>query len=383
VFYDSAYKTKGAWDIAIESCKDGNSVIEVQNWMNHISLDTIGIAGFSHDFGSLDGKRASVTEVFDTFGNNQQASALNQVLLLLASVYPIITKIPTERSNLIEKLGVAMEKISDELLTRSRREKDVNMSERDEKSVIGLLIKSEGQDAELRMSGEEIMAQMKVLLLAGYETTSISLTWTLIELSRHPDIQTRLREELLAFGGEPTYDQLKANLPYLDAVVHENLRLHPPLGEFTRLAAKDDVIPLSEPVRTESGEMTDSITVAKGTLITIPVAAINRSSAIWGPDAKEFKPDRWLSEDGISGKAKEVQGHRHLLTFVDGPRTCLGKDFAITEIKIVLSVLVKNFVFEMRDGQDTPVEVVRGIFPRPRVVGEDGIGVPLRVHRYE
>jgi len=80
-----------------------------------------------------------VTEVFDTFGNNQQASALNQVLLLLASVYPIITKIPTERSNLIEKLGVAMEKISDELLTRSRREKDVNMSERDEKSVIGLL----------------------------------------------------------------------------------------------------------------------------------------------------------------------------------------------------------------------------------------------------
>jgi len=115
------------------------------------------------------------------------------------------------------------------------------------------------------------ISQMKVLLLAGYETTSseliyclllvlanfsstVSLTvsllwdnvcahyscddqWTLIELSRHPDIQTRLREELLAFGGEPTYDQLKANLPYLDAVVHENLRLHPPLGEFTRLVS--------------------------------------------------------------------------------------------------------------------------------------------------
>jgi hypothetical protein len=145
--------------------------------------------------------------------------------------------------------------------------------------------------------------------------------------------------------------------------------------------------------------MTDSISIAKGTLITIPGAAINRSSAIWGSDAKEFKPDRWLTEDGISGKAKEVQGHRHLLTFVDGPRTCLGKDFAIAEFKVsdsnhhvwtllttiqaVLSVLVKNFVFEMRDGLDTPLEVVSGIFPRPRVVGEDGIGVPLRVRRYE
>ncbi|KAG2039489.1 cytochrome P450 [Suillus americanus] len=371
VFYDSAYKAKGAWDTAIESSTDADAVIEVQNWMNYISLDTIGIAGFSHDFGSLDGKRASVTEVFDTFGNNQKASAGNKVLFLLASAFPIISKIPTRRRNLVKKLGVAMEEISNDLLIRSRREKDVNISERDEeKSIIGLLIKSEGQDAELRMSEEEVVAQMKVLLLAGYETTSISLT-------------TSLREELFALGTDPTYDQFKANLPYLDAVVHEILRLHPPVGEFTRLAAADDVIPLSEPVRTESGKMTDSISIAKGTLITIPVATINRSSAIWGPDAKEFKPDRWLTEDGISGKAKEVQGHRHLLTFVDGPRTCLGKDFAITEFKTVLSVLVKNFVFEMRDGPDTPVEVARGFFPRPRVVGEDGIGVPLRVRRYE
>jgi cytochrome P450 len=384
VFYDSAYKVKGAWDAAIESSKDVDAVIEVQHWMNYISLDTIGIAGFSHDFGSLDGKRASVTKVFDTFGNNQQASAVNKVLRLLASVFPVITKIPTKRRNLMKKLNTTMEEISIDLLIRSRREKDANISGRDEeKSIIGLLIKSEGQDAELHMSKEEVVSQMKVLLIAGYETISISLTWALIELSRHPDIQTRLREELLALDVDPTYDQFKASLPYLDAVVHEILRLHPPVGEFIRLAAADDVIPLSEPVRTVSGEMTDSISIAKGTLITIPGAAINRSSAIWGSNAKEFKPDRWLSENGISGKAKEVQGHRHLLTFVDGPRTCLGKDFAIAEFKVVLSVLVKNFVFEMRDGLDTPLEVVSGIFPRPRVVGEDGIGVPLRVRRYE
>ncbi|KAG1729368.1 cytochrome P450 [Suillus lakei] len=384
VFYDSAYKAKSAWETAIESSKDGNAVIEVQNWMNHISLDTIGITGFSHDFGSLDGKRASVTEVFDSFGNNQKASAVNQVFVLLASAFPIILKIPTKRTVLLKKLGVTMGEISNDLLIRSRQEKDVNSSKIDEeKSIIGLLIKSESQDAELHLSEEEVVAQMKSLLLAGYETTSISLTWALIELSQHPDIQTKLREELLAFGADPTYDQLKTDLPYLDGVVHEILRLHPAVPESIRYAAADDVIPLSEPVCTESGEMTDSISIAKGTLITIPTASINRSSAIWGPDAKEFKPDRWLTEDGISGKAKEVQGHRHLLTFLDGPRTCLGKDFAIAEFKTVLSVLVKNFVFEMRDGLDTPVEPVRGILPRPRVVGEDGIGVPLRVRRYE
>ncbi|KAG2351995.1 cytochrome P450 [Suillus spraguei] len=129
--------------------------------------------------------------------------------------------------------------------------------------------------------------------------------------------------------------------------------------------------------------MTDSVSIAKGSLMLISIKGINRSVAIWGSDAKEFKPDRWLVEDGISGKAKEVQGHRHLLTFVDGPRTCLGKDFVIAEFKAVLSVLVKNFVFEMQDGPDTEVEMARGILPRPRVVGEDGIGVPLRIRRYE
>ncbi|KAG2364263.1 cytochrome P450 [Suillus spraguei] len=385
VFYDSAYKVKSAWDTVIESSKDADAIIEVQIWMNHVSLDTVGIAGFSHDFGSLDGKRSSVTELFDSTGNNnQQLSAANRVLYLLASAFPIIIKIPSKRTNLTDKLSVTMGEISNELLIRSRREKSVDMSGRDEeKSIIGLLVKSESQNTELYMSEEEVVAQMKVLLFAGYETTSISLTWALIELSRHPDIQTSLREELLAFGPDPTYDQLKANLPYLDAVVHEILRLHPPIGEFTRLAATDDIIPLSEPVRTESGETTDSIYIAKGTSITIPAAAINRSPAIWGPDAKEFKPDRWLTEDGITGKAKEVQGHRHLLTFSDGPRACLGKDFAIVEFKTVLLVLVKSFVFEMRDGLDTKVELVRGLFPRPRVVGEDGIGVPLRVRRYE
>ncbi|KAG1729407.1 cytochrome P450 [Suillus lakei] len=366
VFYDSAHKVKGAWDAELESSKDGNAVIEVQNWMNHVSLDTIGIAGFSHDFGSLDGKHASVTEVFDTFGNNPKASAENQ------------------RINLTKKLNATMGEISNDLLLRSRREKDVNVKDaEEEKSIIGLLIKAEGQEAELHMPEEEVVAQMKVLLLAGYETTSTSLTWALIELSRHPDVQTRLREELLVFGADPTYDQLKANLPYLDAVVHEILRLHPAVSLFNRCARTDDVIPLSEPVCNASGEMTDSISIGKGSLMVISIRAINRSSAIWGPDAKEFKPDRWLTEDGISGKAKEVQGHRHLLTFVDGPRTCLGKDFAITEFKTVLSVLVKNFVFEMRDGPDTQVEIAMGILPRPRVVGEDGIGVPLRVRRYE
>ncbi|KIJ59411.1 hypothetical protein HYDPIDRAFT_162418 [Hydnomerulius pinastri MD-312] len=384
VFYDSAYKAKGAWEALLEASGDGGTIIEVQNWMNHISLDTIGIAGFSHDFGSLDGKPASVTEVFDTFGNSSAPSTINVMFVLLAQTFPVIIRLPTARSKLIKRLNISMGEISGVLLERTRKEKELGVGEgKEENSLIGLLIKAESEDAELRLSHEEVLAQMKVLLLAGYETTSISLTWALIELAKSPDMQTKLREELLAFGSDPTYDQLSSNLPYLDAVVHETLRLHPPVPEFTRVAAEDDVIPLSEPVRTAAGQTVSSISIAKGTLLAIPIASINRSTAIWGPDAKAFRPERWLEEDGIPKKAQEVQGHRHLLTFVDGPRTCLGKGFAVAEFKTVLLVLVKHFVFELRDGPDTKMEMGRGLLPRPRVIGEEGTKVPLRVRRFE
>ena len=98
------------------------------------------------------------------------------------------------------------------------------------------------------------------------------------------------------------------------------------------------MIPLSEPVRTKSGELVDSLTISNGTLIAISIESMNRSATLWGEDAKVFRPSRWLEDpygqDGIPAKAKEIQGHRHLLTFVDGPRTCLGKNFAVMEFKV-------------------------------------------------
>ncbi|KAN0098017.1 Cytochrome P450 [Tylopilus felleus] len=384
VFYDSAYKAKAAWDHLIES-NGSSAVIEVQSWMNHISLDTIGIAGFSHDFGSLDGKHNSVTEVFGLLSTDTRGETLHMLFVMLAMTFPSLLKLPTPHSKLVAKLNDTMGEISNALLTRSRKEKEAGtLGESEEKSIIGLLIKAENHDGQLHLTREEVMAQAKVLLIAGYDTTSISLTWALIELAKNPDIQSKLRAELLEFGADPTYDQLPNNLPYLDAVVHETLRVHAPLPDFIRMATADDVIPLSKPIRTRSGKLVDHISVAKGSFLSVSVPAINRSTTLWGPDAKEFKPERWLREDGIPSEAKVVQGHRHLLTFIDGPRTCLGKGFAIAEFKVVLSVLVKNFVFELRDGPETAIDMARGhLLPRPKVAGEQGTAVPLLVRRFE
>ena len=95
------------------------------------------------------------------------------------------------------------------------------------------------------------------------------------------------------------------------------------------------MVPLSMPTRTADGTMTDRIAIAHGMIVTVPIRAIHLSEDVWGPDAKAFKPERWLAgDDPAAARARELAGHRHLLTFFDGPRMCIGKNFALAEFKV-------------------------------------------------
>ena len=135
----------------------------------------------------------------------------------------------------------------------------------------------------------------------------------------------------------------------------------------------------------------------------IPVRSVNRSTNLWGTDAKEFRPQRWLEEVGIQGEANSLPGYRHLLTFGDGPKMCLGRSFALAEFKVnsiyggasgmvliqlqlaqaTLSILVRNYMFELQDGPDTNLEIKPVLLPRPNIVGEDGCRTPLRFRRVD
>ncbi|CCL99010.1 uncharacterized protein FIBRA_01018 [Fibroporia radiculosa] len=375
IFFDSAYKIKSAWDSMIQSESGDSAIIEVQSWMNHLSLDSIGIAGFSHDFGTLHGRHSAVGELFGAFGM-LKPTFLNTATFVVGLVFPILTRAPTQFRVLVKRLNTIMGEVGEELLNNIQKESQTGVKI-DDKSIIGLLIKAESGSAD---SSQLSRDEMKTLIFAGFESTSISLTWALVELCRHPEVQTKLREELSQFSSsDPSWDQLMNGLPYLDAVFHENLRHHPPVGETTRVATADDVLPLSIPFRTPAGAVVDHVAVSKGQAITVPIHCMNRSCEFWGPDAKKFDPERWLCPDGLPKRAQDIQGHRHLLSFVDGPRTCLGRGFAQAEFKAVLSVMVRHYAFEFKDGPDTKVKTVRGLLPRPSVVGELGAKVSLRV----
>jgi cytochrome P450 len=143
------------------------------------------------------------------------------------------------------------------------------------------------------------LVEIPTFLLAGHETTSTGLTWTLWALSQRPDIQVRLRKELrslpLPTGARDSstlsQEEVSAldKLPLLDAVVRETMRIHAPVTGTSRVAVKDDVIPVGRPYRDRNGVVQDTIRVTKGDFIPIPIMPVNRSPEIWGEDAHEWK----------------------------------------------------------------------------------------------
>ncbi|KAG2033879.1 cytochrome P450 [Suillus americanus] len=330
VFHDAAHKTVIAWDGEIESNPRTHcAVIDVQQWMNNISLDSAGIAVLSHDFGALDGNDSEVVHLLNAFGSSANVS---NNLVILAQNFSFILKLPLPRTQFARKFRLIIGKICQEMLSRTRKEKETGGAD---KSCLGLLLKAEESGESAGLTPQEVIDEARVLLLAGFETTAVTMTWALVELARNPDVQTKLRDECLEFGPTPSYDDLANKLPYLDAVANEVLRLHAPVKEIPRMATQEDVIPLSEPMRTAAGSFTESVCIPKGTVIVVPFAALNCSVSMWGPDAKTFKPSRWFEGDeGTHGAREALHGYRHLMTFGDGARMCLGRLFALTEFKV-------------------------------------------------
>ncbi|EEB91420.1 hypothetical protein MPER_10221 [Moniliophthora perniciosa FA553] len=169
-------------------------------------------------------------------------------------------------------------------------------------------------------------------------------------------MQTRLREEIRAkkrelaskgnTTGALTVEDLES-LPYLNAVVKESLRYNPVAIHVHRVASADDVIPLSEPILASDGQYLSEIPVQKGQKTMISVCSYNRNKNVFGEDAHEFKPDRWLDNSDKIQQGASVGVYANLATFAGGLRSCIGWRFAILELQAFIIELVDNFEFSM------------------------------------
>ncbi|KAI0028311.1 cytochrome P450 [Vararia minispora EC-137] len=195
-----------------------------------------------------------------------------------------------------------------------------------------------------KLTDDELLAQINTFTIAGSDTTSTALSRILYLLALHPSVQDRLREELTEAGGsdgEVGYDDL-VELPFLEAVCRETLRLYPPLHFVQRQCRKDIVLSLAHPYTDVRGKVQNELFVPGcGTTIFINILGVNRDKAIWGPDASEWRPERWLSPLPDSVAEARIPGvYANTLTFIGGSRACIR-----APSEVVLSYLIPSFRF--------------------------------------
>nr|UYG55633.1 cytochrome P450 6a13 [Geocoris pallidipennis] len=209
---------------------------------------------------------------------------------------------------------------------------------------------------EVEMSDNILIGGAFSFLFAGFHASAMTLSYTLFELSQHPEVVKKLREEIKerTGGGEPTYEDIKS-MTYLEQVVKETLRLHPSAGVTGRVCTKEYTFP-------------NGVTVVPGENLIIPVAALQKDPAYW-TEPEVFNPDRWNSDF--------TPRPGTYLPFGDGPRVCIAMRFAMMEIKFAVALLIQNYDFKVNEEK---TQLPLKLKPRAILATPDG-GITFTINK--
>jgi cytochrome P450 len=210
--------------------------------------------------------------------------------------------------------------------------------------ILGLLIGARGEGGEA-FTDREVRDQVMTLMFAGHDTSTSTLTFMMYELARHPEVVARLQEEQgrVLGGATPTVDQLERELPYLDMVLDEVLRLYPPAWIGPRRAVRDF----------EFG----GYTVPRGAYVNYSSWASHRIPEVF-PDPEAFVPERFTRER----KAALPRGA--YVPFGGGQRVCIGKRFGQMEVKLVATMLLQRLRLDALPGRTMTVRQMPTLSPK-------------------
>lgn len=229
----------------------------------------------------------------------------------------------------------------DALVSRLIAERTLRSSDPD---MLSMLLDARDPETGDGLSEDEIRDQVLTLLLAGHETTATTLVWTCHLLCKHPDVQERLASEAAAVlgGRAPGFNDLR-RLPYSSMVLHESMRLFPPIWMVERRAMAEDEV--------------GGFRIPAGSIIALSQYVTHRHPDVW-EEPERFRPERFRPENA-AGRPRGAY-----FPFGGGPRGCIGAGFALMEAQLVLAMLLQRFRIDSLPGQRVAARA--GITLRPR-----------------
>ncbi|RDX65286.1 Cytochrome P450 714C2, partial [Mucuna pruriens] len=315
VIVESTNITLRSWETRLES-EGAVSEIRIDEDLRCLSADIISRACFGSNY--IEGK-----EIF---------SKLRELQRLLSKIH---AGIPGFRY-LPNKSNRQMWRLEKEINLKIAKVVKQRQEESHEQDLLQMILEGakncEGGDGLLSnsMSHERfVIDNCKNIFFAGHETTAITASWCLMLLAVHQDWQDRARAEVLEVCGKDSPDaSMLKSLKTLTMVIQETLRLYPPAAFVVRTAFQDVTL--------------KGLLIPKGMNIQIPLSLLQQDPQLWGPDAHKFNPERFAN--GVLGASKVPQAY---IPFGIGARVCIGQQLAMTELKLILSLILSKFRFSL------------------------------------
>ncbi|KAI1190005.1 cytochrome P450 [Nemania serpens] len=331
-----------------------SAVIEVGNWASRVTLDIIGVAGLGHDFGAIQDQNSELNETYRRLFQPGRQARIMGVLSMLVPQW-ILSRLPVKHNDTINAAAQHIRSVCQSLIDEKKHKQQLTQKESTDHDILSVALESGG------FSDADLVDQLMTFLAAGHETTASAMTWAIYMLSRFPEVQERLRREvrenLPSIDSETDITSLDIDhMPYLNAVCNEVLRYFPPVPITIR----------------ETAVATDILGhyIPKGTRVILAPWATNFDKSLWGPDAHEFNPERWMPRGTDDKRAASggATSNYAFMTFLHGPRSCIGQAFAKAEFACILAGWVGRFAFELKNKEEADeknVEIKGGITTRP------------------
>ena len=241
-----------------------------------------------------------------------------------------------------QKRNRKRKEFSDQMVLEIIRSR-MNAKDSNKEDLLQMLLDTEYEDGT-KMNEQQVLDESMILYVAGHETTALALSWALYLLAKNPGVEEKLLREAEDVLGpnNPTFGDL-AKLPYSLQVIHETMRLYPPVWIIDRQAMEEDEF--------------EGVKFKKDKAIMCLIYAMHRNPEYW-PNPDRFDPERFSMEN------KHQKWHEAYMPFGAGPRLCIGNSFAIMEMQLVLIMVLRRYTFVV--DEEHPIELNPLITLRPR-----------------